>query len=204
MIRVILFNVGVEVGQLTALAVIVGVGALVVRGLGNRGQAARYAFGAIAVAGLVGAAVISLPDEETRSGEERVVADADGEEAATACTQEDSQPPQFVGGGHPAKQFFGPEEEAPEADLVHVVGDGLVIVRYRPDLPAAEVERLRSFVEHPDSEYVIGAPDAEQTEPVRAVAAYRTLSCEKPDIARLETFRDEWLAYVRQQQSASP
>lgn len=206
-VRVILFNLGVEVGQLTALALIVGIGTLLVRGLRNRrAEVARYAFGAIAVAGLIAAVILSIPDKETRPDRNPVVAEKDAEpgggvETKRACTQEDSTPPQFIGGGHPPKMFFGPDETAPNEDLVHVIGDGLVIVRYRPDLPAAQVGQLEAFVDDPASrEYVIGAPDAEQKEPLRAVAAVRTLSCDEFDIDGLTTFRDEWFAYVQSQQ----
>jgi hypothetical protein len=130
-----------------------------------------------------------------------VVADKGEPEQTTACTQQDSQPPRFIGGDHPEKMFFGPEEEAPIEDLTHVVGDGLVIVRYRPDIAPAEVAQLEAFVNHPaSSQYVIGAPDPDQTEPLRAVAAVRTLSCTKVDIAGLQRFRDDWFAYVRSQQ----
>ena len=204
--RVLLFNVGVEVGQLAALGVIFGLGTLLARSLSNREQAARYALGAIAISGLVAAAVISFPGEET--GTEPVAEQGEGEDARSArgtCTQSDSQPPQFIGGDHPDKMFFGPEERAPAEDLTHVIGDGLVIVRYRPDISATDVERLEAFVSDPASaQYVIGAPDPEQEEPVRAVAATRTLSCGKVDTAGLQSFRDDWFAYVREQQQNQP
>lgn len=206
-LRVILFNVGVELGQLVALAVIVGLGTLLVRGLRDRARAARYAFGAIAVAGLVAAAVLSFPGGKTRSDEAPVVAEETGEEGSaeteSTCAQENSPPPRFIGGGHPAKQFFGPDEKAPEEDLVHVIGDGLVIVRYDPDLPAGQVEQIEALVNDPASrQYVIGAPDPEQTEPLRAVVAERTLTCTEVDIEGLTTFRDDWFAYVQAQQAA--
>lgn len=202
--RVILFNIGVEFGQLAALTVIVGLGMLFARFVrGERRQAAKAAFAGIALSGLLAAAVMSFPDGDTRSDKQPVA--AKNGEPKSACTQQDSQPPQFAGGGHPAKRFFGPDEQAPDADLTHVIGDGMVIVRYRPDLPEAEVKQLETFVMDPGSEYVIGAPDAEQKEPVRAVAALRTLRCTKVDVAGLTSFRDDWLAYVQeQQQSQAP
>lgn len=210
--RVLLFNVGVEVGQLVALGVIVGLGTLLARSLANREQAARYTLGAIAVSGLIAAAVISFPDKQTRTesvaersaGEEDGTSE-DGAQQLGACRQSDSQPPRFIGGDHPDKMFFGPKETAPVEDLTHVIGDGLVIVRYRPDIPATDVKQLEAFVNDPTSgEYVIGAPDPEQKEPVRAVAALRTLSCEKVDMTGLQTFRDDWFAYVRAQQQNQP
>ena len=205
--RVLLFNVGVEVGQLVALGVIVGLGTLVARALADREQAARYALGAIAISGLVAAAVISFPGGETgtRSVAEQSADEDDAGQRRGACTQADSQPPQFIGGDHPDKLFFGPQESAPVEDLTHVIGDGLVIVRYRPDLSAADVEQLEAFVGDPASgQFVIGAPDPEQKEPVRAVAATRTLSCGTVDMTGLQSFRDDWFAYVREQQQSQP
>jgi hypothetical protein len=196
--RILLFNLGVEIGQLTALAVIVGVGTFVARRLSNPSETRRYSFGALTFSGLLAAAVLSFPGEQTRTSQQRV---ADAQGSATACTQRDTALPRFIGGGHPKKQFFGPHEQARDADLVHVITDGLVAVRYHPELPAADVKALRRFVTHPDSEFVIGAPDPSQTEPVRAVAAYRTLTCSRVDVEGLSTFRDEWLAFVRQQQA---
>lgn len=196
-IRVILFNVGVEVGQLVALTVIVGLGTLVARRLRKREQAARYAFGAIALCGLVAAAIISLPDSGTRSARQPVAAEP---EPAGSCTQEDTGPPPFLGGGHPEKQFFGPDETAPIEDLTHVIGDGFIIVRYDPGLRAAQIAEIEAFVTDPASEFVIGAPDPEQAEPVKAIVAERILTCTQLDVAGLEAFRDEWLAYVRARQ----
>lgn len=195
--RVLLFNLGVEVGQLTALAVLAGLGTLALRAVRDRQRIARFGFGALTVAGLVAAAILSFPDEATRSQGEPVAANG----KATACTRQDTQPPALIGGGHPAKKFYGPREAAPGEDLAHVIGDGLVIVRYRPDLPAAAVKELRAFVQEPASEYVIGAPDRDQEEPVRAYAAYRTLTCTELDVTALQTFRDSWLAYLRDQRA---
>ena len=196
--RVLLFNVGVELGQLAALTVIVGIGALLARDLGERRDEIRgYSFFGIAAAGLVAAAIISFPDSETRSEKEAVVAG----EQKTSCTQQPTEPPEVLGGDHPAKQFFGPEEEAPVEDLTHVIGDGLVIVRYDPELPVADVGRLEELVNAPESNsYVIAAPDPEQEEPLRAVTARRLLSCTKADIAGLTAFRDEWFTELREQQ----
>lgn len=206
--RVLLFNVGVEVGQLVALGIIVGLGTLLARSLRNREQAVRYTLGAIAVSGLIAAAVMSFTDTQTRSetvaAEEKASDDGSARQTA-ACTQQDAQPPQFIGGDHPDKMFFGPKEAAPVEDLTHVIGDGLVILRYRPDIPAAEIEQLEAFVnDRASGQYVIGAPDPEQNEPLRAVAALRTLSCQRVDMARLESFRDDWFAYVRARQQNQP
>ena len=184
-IRVVLFNVGVEVGQLVALGVMVGVGMLVVRRLRRPAEARRPAFAMLTVAGLVAAAVISFP-----AGEPETVA------RGSACTERQAQPPRSLAGGHPRKRFYGPSETAPAQDLAHVVGDGIVVVRYRPDLPKQHLLALRRFVTT-GSRYVLAAPDRAQKVPVRAVTATRELTCTRVDRAGLTSFRDDWLATLR-------
>ena len=51
------------------------------------------------------------------------------------------------------------------------------------------------------SQYVLAAPDPEQDEPLRAVAATRELTCTEVDFEGLAVFRDEWFAELREQQS---
>jgi len=184
-IRVVLFNFGVEVGQLLALAVMVGVGVLVSRRLRRPADARRPAFAMLTAAGLVAAAVISFPGAEPET-----VA------RGSMCTERQSEPPQSLAGGHPPKRFYGPSETAPVKDLSHVVGDGIVVVRYRPDLADQHIEVLRRFTKG-GSRYVIAAPDPRQVAPVRAVAATRALSCSRVDATGLASFRDDWLASLR-------
>src|SRR5215213_1595150 len=184
-IRVVLFNVGVELGQLLALAVMVGIGVLVVRRLRQPADARRPAFAMLTLAGLVAAAVISFP-----AGEPETVA------RGSACIERQAQPPQSLAGGHPRKRFYGPSETPPAQDLAHVVGDGIVVVRYRPDLPKQHLLALRRFVTT-GSRYVLAAPDRAQKVPVRAVTATRELTCTRVDRAGLASFRDDWLASLR-------
>ena len=76
-----------------------------------------------------------------------------------AAPRPTSRPRRASRGGHPAKTFFGPDEEVPETDLGHVVGDGYIIVRYDPDLPTeAQVSELRDLDRGPSSSrYTIAA-----------------------------------------------
>ena len=75
---------------------------------------------------------------------------------------------QTRGGGagqHPEKEFFGPDEAAPDDDLGHVRGDGFVVVRYRPDLPAAQVDELRAWIEGTDRAHRRRAPTRSRASP---------------------------------------
>ena len=188
-VRVILFNVGVEIGQLVALTIMVGVGTLLARRLSRRGEVTRYAFTALAVAGLIAAAAISF-----QGGEDQAAQVAQ----RGTCIERTSAMPPFMGGDHPAKSFYGPGETAPVEDLTHVLGDGLVIVRYRPDLARQHVAALERFTRSGRQRYVIAAPDPDLRQPLRALTAERALSCRTVDTTALGRFRDEWLASLRQ------
>jgi len=190
--RVVLFNVGVELGQLTALAIIVGVGAFIADRLRLEWRHAQTAFGALAAFGLTAATVISFP-RETTQGQETAVA----ERTARACTQKDARQPYSAAGEHPAKYYYGPREDPPVEDLRHVIGDGLIIIRYRPGLRRAEHRRLKAFIAAQKPPYVIAAPDARQATAVKAIVAARTLECKKLLVSELQTFRDDWIAEVQ-------
>lgn len=182
-VRVLLFNVGVEIGQLVALAVIVGLGTLLARLVADTAEWSRVAYIALAAAGVIAAAVLSFPGTEESA-------------VAGGCSREGTQAAALVpGAAHPAKTFYAPNEEAPEADLDHVVGDGFFILRYRPDLPADNIRAIERLVTT-GSETVIAAPDPDQDEAVRAIQAEQTLSCERADGRALTKFRDDWLAQI--------
>lgn len=140
--------------------------------------------------------MISFPSEASRD------ADTDAaQQPAPTCAQEDASPPRALAGGHPEKYSYAPDEQAPAEDLEHVIGDGLVIVRYRPDLSAADHRTIERFVATTEPPYVIAAPDPEQQEPVRVVVAFRSLSCAEVVREELDSFRDEWLAEAEQQRA---
>lgn len=184
--RVILFNVGVELGQIAALTVIVGAGTLFARSVADAKEWTRFAYVSLVAAGAVAAALISA------------AAGGEGDEAPVprGCTGEDTQvAPLVAGADHPAKNFYAPGEPAPEADLDHVVGDGFLILRYRPDLRATDVRAIEGLVAT-GRRSVIAAPDPDQGEAIRAIQAERTLACERIDLQVLREFRDDWLARV--------
>jgi hypothetical protein len=197
-IRVILFNIGVELGQLTGLAIIVGLGTLIMRRLRVGRENARFAYAGLIVAGLLAAAVMSFPGDEVQQAAD----DGETVEGGTTetCTQASATPPQVLGGGHPAKAFYGPDEQAPDVDLTHVIGDGLVVFRYKPELAKRHHRALKEFVATQDPPYAIAAPDPEQAEPIKAIAAFRTMTCSKPDMAAVKAFYDSWIAELQARQ----
>jgi hypothetical protein len=198
LVRVILFNIGVEIGQLTALALIVGLGTLAVRTLKIPRENTHFAYSGLIVAGILAALLMAFPifgeDEKTTQ-----VANT-AEESSETCSVESATPPTALGGEHPAKAFYDADEIAPEENLTHVIGDGLVIIRYDPDLPERHHRALKRFVDTKDPPYAIAAPDHEQAEPLRVIAALRTMTCRKLDMTALGSFYDAWMLEVQGRQ----
>jgi hypothetical protein len=189
-VRVVIFNVGVEIGQLTAIAIIVGLGTLLVRqvrGLRERGEVQRAVSGLLIPVGLVAAVVLGI------SG-----TGADEEAYAAGCTEVSADPPSAEGvpSSHPAKRFYGPGEAIPGADFAHVISDGFVVITYRKGLPARDVDSLRRWILSERTAVVAGAFD-DQAEAVHAVTARRELRCRQFDLESLTTFRDDWFDELR-------
>jgi hypothetical protein len=195
-IRVILFNIGVEIGQLTALAIIVGLGTLAVRALKIPRENAHFAYSGLIVAGILAALLMAFPtfgeDEPTTTQ----VASS-GDESSEVCAEATATPPAALGGTHPSKAYYTPDEIAPEENLTHVIGDGLVIIRYDPNLPERHHQAIKEFVETKDPPYAIAAPDPEQAVPLKAIAALRTMTCREPDMKALTSFYDSWMLEVQ-------
>ncbi|SCL19702.1 Protein of unknown function [Micromonospora rhizosphaerae] len=96
-----------------------------------------------------------------------------------------------------AKDFFEPGEAVPATSFGHVIGDGYVIVNYRPDLTAEQVAQVRAFVTDYVSGRVVGGPAPGQSEAVKAVHAYRTVACDTVDIDAVRQFTRDWFADPR-------
>lgn len=192
--RILAFNVGVELGQ--AVAVVAFTGLLL--GLarfapGLRRVIVEPAFVAIAAAGIIGTVVIAV----TGSGEPARTAVAEEEAAAQTgdCTQADSPPPGFNDAGHPERTFYGPREQTPVANFDHIIGDGYVVVTYRPDIPAAAVGELRTAIES-ESRGMVAGPAPDQSDALIARTARRTLTCAAADVPALIAFREAWFLEI--------
>jgi hypothetical protein len=75
-----------------------------------------------------------------------------------------------------------------------------VIIRYVPDLPERRHRALQRFVDTKDPPYAIAAPDPEQAEPLRVIAALRTMTCREPDMEALASFYDGWMLEIQGRQ----
>jgi hypothetical protein len=191
--RVIAFNVGIEVGQLLAIAAMFVIGKLFTR-LVTWSKAPRFAHAGLVAAGLVAAAVLTIVELTGTDTDTR-------ETAFGGCTvgprteTYDAQ----GGGGHPAKDFFEPAETIPESDFGHILGDGYVIVHYPPELAADQLTQLRTFVTSAEGTRVVGGPTPGQGAPLKAVNAYETLTCTEFDLPSLRNFATAWFNDPRSQ-----
>jgi hydrogenase/urease accessory protein HupE len=187
--RVLFFNLGVELGQLAALLVM----AAAVKLLGSvrpSPQRVRLAYGALIATGVVAAGVLAVLEVTTEEEPAQAV--------SANCQVRERVDTYPGGGGHPPKDFYEPGEEAPAKAFGHVVGDGFVIVHYNPNLPADQLAQLRAYVSDKASGKVVGGPDPAQTEPVKAVHAYRAeLVCSAFDLTAVREFSKTWFADPR-------
>lgn len=195
--RILAFNLGVELGQ--AVAVVAFSGALYALARwapAVRRGAPEPAFVCIAAAGIIGTTVIAVQSGDDAGRTQVSESPTTTESDSATCVEEPlASPPPLNNAGHPEKRFYDRTETVPQANFDHVVGDGYVIVRYRPDITDVEVAELRQAVEGEDKA-VIAGPDPAQTEPLIATVAYRRLICTKVDIPALLAFRDAWFTEI--------
>ncbi|WP_217240209.1 HupE/UreJ family protein [Streptomyces sp. AC555_RSS877] len=189
--RVLAFNVGVEIGQMAAIAVFVALAAGARRlppQLRPEGRGIRVAQAALVACGVAAAATLV------------VLGDTSGTAQAQGSCQVRDRTESFTGdSGHP-KDFTEPGEPAPESGFGNVIGDGYVIVQYRPQLPAADMDALRDHVTDPKSGRVVGGPAPDQKPVLKAVHAYLTLTCTEFDLEALREFTGAWRADPRMRQ----
>lgn len=189
--RLIAFNIGIEIGQLLAIALVVLTGLLLLdiagrRRFARRPEVLRAVNGVVLVVGLVAAGVLGLA---ARGGDAYAELAADG---PGNCTVQKAQAPLVLQGGHPARNFFAPGESYADQDFGHVVGDNYLVIRYRAELPAADRDAIRTFVA--SSQGVVAGPVAGQDVAVLLTTQPRVLSCATFDLATLRQFAGLWFA----------
>ncbi|WP_354700498.1 hypothetical protein DSM112329_00777 [Paraconexibacter sp. AEG42_29] len=142
--KTIAFNVGIEIGQLAVIALVVAVGWVALRLVHARPPHSLQIAGTLlAAVGMMAAVVLAIPASDGSSADAEPVIVA---RKASACTQEPIDPPTFAGGNHPDQKFQEPGADVDGVDIVHVLTDGYVAIRYKPTLPAADIQALRELV----------------------------------------------------------
>jgi hydrogenase/urease accessory protein HupE len=179
-IRILLFNVGLELGQLSVLLVVVALWKLLTRAVPRALNVQRIAFGAMVLAGLGGAVMLTAFAEDESQAE-----------AAAGCSESPRRSSVTAGQSHPPKRWYGPDEEAPVSLFNHILFDGYVVVTYKPELPQADVDALEDWILERDI-IVAARPETDQEEMVVASTVRTELACSQLDLDALTTFREEW------------
>ncbi len=187
--RLIAFNVGIEIGQLMAIALVVLAGLLIFdfsgrKEFARRPEVLRAANAVILVVGLVAAGVLGARARGGDPYEDIAAASPAG------CTVSTQEAPLVYDGGHPARPFFNPGETYQEADFGHVVGDGLLVIRYRDDVTVTELDSLRSYVAKTPT--VVAGAVRGQVEALRITTQKRVMTCAAVDVPTVEQFGAQW------------
>ncbi|MBQ1038121.1 HupE/UreJ family protein [Micromonospora sp. C81] len=190
--RVLAFNLGVEIGQLIAVVAMFMIGDVLRNSL-PRLRDVRLSHGVLIAAGVVAASVLVI----TSGGEAFRPIQADVQAVSNGCEVRNRTETFPAGNAHPAKDFFEPGETVPATSFGHVIGDGYVIVNYRPDLPAEQLAQVRAFVTDPTAGKVVGGPATGQTEAVKAVHVYGTVACQVVNAGALREFARDWFSDPR-------
>lgn len=190
--RILAFNLGVELGQMLALAVIVGLAVLVLNPWPELRSAGRYAALGLISFGVIAAGIFSFL--ALRPGNEPVnAATGDTDAARGTCVEEAYTPSMGEAslGGHLDRAFFEPDEQPLAADLQHVMGDGYLVVVYNRKLSDGERAELRAWVER--GRGTVGVPGASSmTEAAEALTLRERLACDELDLEALSEFRSRW------------
>lgn len=176
--RLIAFNVGIEIGQLTTIMAVVALAAVVSMAFKSRRDAAlsKAAYVALFNIGAIAAPVLAyqgFTGLDTGGG----TIDVALPEGSGCTITERTESFPGAGGGHTEKAFYGPEEDAPMENFGHSLGDGYVVVLYPDDLTDTDLDLLRDFVEADDP------PGVE-------------LTCEAVQVGALRQFSRAWMESI--------
>ena len=184
--RILAFNLGVEVGQLLALSVIVGLGLLALKYRPRLEGGRPYAAGSLVAVGVVAAAIFSVL--ALRPGGSN-----SAEAAAARCVERPFAPDirRASRGGHAEQSFYAPGEQAPVADLQHSTNDGYIVVTYHPRLTREQQGELRRWVEEGRGTIAVAGKPVEG--PALQATTLRTImTCQEYSLSALDEFRDSW------------
>lgn len=192
--RVIAFNIGIEIGQLSAIAVMAAIafGATKLIGPDKTPRAAQLACAPMFIGGSVAASLIALNSFTALPDPPQAELSADTTCEITSPTE----PLPATGGDHPERSFFDRHEGAPLVDFGHSLGDGYVIVLYPPDISLTDLEALRAFVDSPDGDGVLAGAHADDTS-LRVLQQRDTMTCEQVEVDSVKAFSQNWLEPLR-------
>ncbi len=186
--KVICFNIGVEIGQVTAIVGMLGLAAVVAMAVGRARENAAIKTAAVVLfnIGAIAAPVMAYNGFTAPPGSPTGFELA----ADSTCALGPRTVDLPATGQHTDKRFYGPTEDAPLADFGHSLGDGFVVVLYPDDLPAQDLASLQAFVEsHPTSGVLAGAGNEGH---LRVLTSRETLTCPGLEIPTLDGFTRLW------------
>lgn len=190
--RLIAFNVGIEIGQLTAIMGMVAIGAVATMVFKKAHETAltKVVFVALFAVGAMTAPFLALEEFQSTDGDASNVALPDD----SGCTVGDRiETFPATGGGHTEKAFYEPGETVPIENFGHSLGDGYIVVLYPDDLPAADVDLLREFVTESEPPALIAGARDESSGQVEVVTANQQMTCESVHVGALRQFSRTWL-----------
>lgn len=192
--RVIAFNVGIEAGQLTAVMMMVVVAMLLTSFIKDVPDAALRKLGSVVVfaGGAAATAIVTYQSFTADKAEEDLIAGDAVTVTSSSCVAGDRETPLPAMGGHTAKAFFEPTEEAPLGDFGHSVADGYVVVLYPSDMTAADVDELKAYVEGEDGMGVVAGAHPDATTEVHVLTARTQLTCGELEMDKLDEFKTTW------------
>lgn len=189
--RLIAFNVGIEIGQVTVIVGLLGIGAVASMLFGGKRD---IALTKVAFVGLfaLGAMVAPLFAFNNLSGP-----DADVDVAlppGAPCTVSDrSETFPAAGGGHTEKQFYEPGEAVPMENFGHSLADGYVVVLYPEDMASEDLTALRDFVTMTEANPVLAGARDTNTTTVDVITSTQQTTCERLHVGALRQFSSTWL-----------
>ncbi|MEO5665331.1 MAG: HupE/UreJ family protein [Nocardioides sp.] len=195
--RLLAFNLGIEIGQLTAILGVVAIAGVVSMAFKNRRDAAlsKAAYVALFNIGAIAAPVLayqSFAGPDIGSGEIDVALPQ-----GSGCTiSARTEPFPAAGGGHTEKAFYGPDEDAPMDNFSHSLGDGYVVVLYPDDVTGPELDELRDFIEAGDPDGVVAGAREDTTGQVKAVTIRQELICEEVHVGALRQYSRAWMELI--------
>lgn len=196
--RILAFNIGVELGQLTALSVLVTGALLAARALRAAAAPKRLAGALLSAIGLLAGATLGFAAAKPSEG--RDLSSIGRGVVAGSCIEQAHARPRSLGGGHPERSFYEPGEAPPERDLEHVVADGFIVVRYRPSLGDDQQGALAEW-SRAGGAVVVPARTA-SAPALQAATRERTLTCSVLTLDRLDSFRERWLEQRRRESTS--
>jgi len=203
--RLIAFNVGIEIGQLTAIVGILAVAAVVSMLFKNRHDVAltKVAFAALFAVGSMTPPFLTLNEFRSVDGDASSVALPED----SGCTVGDrTERFPAAGGGHTEKTFYEPAETVPVEDFGHALGDGYIVVLYPEDQSNQDLDLLREYVTESqpaallaDAREDAGGQDAGGQDAggqVAVITAKQRMTCESVHIGALRQLSRSWLASI--------